>query len=66
MSFVNWMIDSLVSEDIIDLYFIISDLKTIFQTEAEICESAAFDSMTSATVNERVVDPNIPIGKQVF
>ena len=66
MSFVNWMIDSLASEDVIDLYFILSDLVDINLTEAEMCESACFDSLASATSREYNGEKCIPIGKQVF
>lgn len=66
MSFVNWMINSLASEDVIDLYFILSDLVDINLTEAEMCESACLNSLASATVREYNGENNIPIGKQVF
>lgn len=64
MSFVTWMIDSLASEDVIDLYFILSDLFDINQTPAELAELAHYDSVTSGT--EFDINPNVPIGKQVF
>lgn len=48
MSFVNRVIDSLASEDVIDLYFILSDLVDINLTEAEITENACNDAMASA------------------
>ena len=51
MSFVNWVIDSLASEDVIDLYFILSDLVDINLTEEERCETAYFDALASATVS---------------
>jgi len=66
MSFVNWMIDSLASEDVIDLYFILSDLVDIHLTEAEMCESACFDALASATVAEYNGESKIPIGKLVL
>ena len=66
MSFVNWMIDSFASEDVIDLYFILSDLVDINLTETEICESACFDSLASAAVCELTGDSKIPLGKQVL
>ena len=77
MSFFNWMVDSMASEDVIDLYFILSDLVDIELTEAEIYESAcydslatatvrAYDSMAAATVNECQVNSNIPLGKMVL
>jgi len=66
MSFVNWMIDSLASEDVIDLYFIMSDLVDINLTEAEKCESAFFDSLANVAAREYHGEKYIPIGKQVF
>lgn len=66
MSFVNWMIDSLASESVIDLYFILSDLVDINLTDVEICETAALDSLASATVMDQSGDKSIPIGKQVY
>ena len=46
---VNWVIDTLASEDIIDLYFILSDLADIEMSEAEMSEMAYFDAMASET-----------------
>ena len=66
MSFVNLWIDSLPSEDVIDLYFIMSDLVDINLTDVEICERASFDSLASATLRECNGEKYIPIGKQVF
>ena len=66
MSFVNWVIDSLASEDIIDLYFILSDLVDINLTEEERCETAYFDALASATVSGQRGDSGTPIGKLVL
>ena len=66
MSFVNLLIDSLPSEDVIDLYFIMSDLVDINLTDVEMCERASLDSLASATVREYNGEKYIPIGKQVF
>jgi hypothetical protein len=66
MSFVNLLIDSLPSEDVIDLYFIMSDLVDINLTDSELCECASFDSLASATAREYNGEKYIPIGKQVF
>jgi len=66
MSFVNWVIDSLASEDVIDLYFILSDLVDIDLTDAEIAESACFDALANATARDGKFDRNIPLGKQVY
>ena len=68
MSIVNWVINSLAGEDIIDLYFVLSDLVDIPITEAEAAETAYFDSLASHTVESHNdgVDGNIPIGKMVL
>ncbi|MFC1996748.1 hypothetical protein ACFLXI_03960 [Chloroflexota bacterium] len=66
MSFVNWVYDTLASEDVIDLYFILSDLVDINLSDVEICESAYCDSLASAADREHQKDSQIPIGKQVF
>ena len=64
MSFVDWVFD--VSEEIIDLYFIMSDLVDVNLTEAQRCESAHCDSMASATVRDHAEERHIPIGKRVL
>ena len=66
MSFVNLMIDSLSGEDVIDLYFIMSDLVDINLTDVEMCERASFDSLANASVREYNGEKYVPIGKQVF
>ena len=66
MSIVNWVINSLAGEDIIDLYFVMSDLIDIDLTEAEIYESASYDSLASSAVNEYQGNGNIPMGKVVL
>ena len=65
MSFTRWVFDTLASEEVIDLYFIQSDLIDINLTDAEICESDYYDSLANATVCEHKKDNRIPIGKQV-
>jgi len=47
MSFVNWVIDSLASEDVIDLYFVLSDLKDIFLTPLQWAQQWWGDAATS-------------------
>ena len=62
----EFIIDRLPSEDVIDAYFIMSDLVDINLTDIEICERASFDSLASATVRESKSERYVPIGKQVF
>lgn len=67
MSFVNRVIDFLVSEDVIDLYFILSDLVDINLTEAEIYETAECDAFATATAHEnKIKNKKIPLGKLVL
>jgi hypothetical protein len=66
MSFVSWVFDSLAGEDVIDLYFIMSDLVDINLTEAEIYESAHYDSLACSSARENSGNYNTPIGKQVL
>ena len=64
----SWVSDRLASSDIIDLYFVLSDLADITLTESEYYESAYFDSMATHTLVE--IDDNkyenIPLGKLVL
>jgi hypothetical protein len=64
----SWVADRFTSSDIIDLYFIVSDLVDIPLTEAELCETAYFDSLASHTVEgfKTSKSVNIPIGKLVL
>lgn len=66
MSFVNWVINSLASEDVVDLYFILSDLVDIDLSEAEIVENACSDALAIATTSDGYKEHNIPIGKRVL
>lgn len=67
MSFVDWVIDTLASEDVIDLYFILSDLVDINLSEAEIYETAHYDAFASATVRESEGKKRrVPLGKLVL
>jgi len=67
MSFINWVIDRLPEEDVIDLYFVVSDLKEIFLTDAEKCESNCFDSLATGIANERSGEKSdVQIGKKVY
>ena len=62
----DWLVDRFDGETVINAYFILSDLVDINLTEAEICESACFDSLANATVSEHKGDSKIPLGKQVY
>jgi hypothetical protein len=64
----NWVADRFASSDIIDLYFVLSDLVDIHLTEAERCEAAYFDAKTihSAEGMNSSQYGNIPLGKLVL
>jgi len=65
-TFVNWVIDSFASDEVIDLYFILSDLVDIELSDTEICETAYFDSLATAAVREYSEERGIPLGKLVL
>ncbi len=66
MNFINWIIDSLASSDVIDAYFIQSDLVDINLTEAELCEIACFDALATDIVNKKCKKDKRPMGKRVY
>lgn len=66
--FFTWVADRFTSSDIIDLYFVLSDLVDIPLTEAERYETAYFDSLATHTVEGINAGKygNIPLGKLVL
>lgn len=64
----NWVADTLARSDIIDLYFIVSDLVDIPISEAEACETAYFDAMATNTSETAGTGQRkrIPLGKLVL
>ncbi len=62
----NWIVDTMARTEILDLYFVITDLIDIPQTRAELAERAYYDSMASYTVNEIQATQGVPIGKLVI
>lgn len=66
-TFVNWLIDTLASDDVIDLYFILSDLVDIPLSEAELCETAYYDALATQTMRDyNDAGRTVPIGKLVI
>jgi len=71
---VNWVIDSLSSEDVIDLYFILSDLVDIPETDEQIGERQIGDAQSQGTrfgfrrnsKGGTYDESDISFGKQVF
>ena len=62
----NWFADTMARTDIIDLYFIVSDLIDIPLSEAELCQTAFYDSMAMYTVENAGTYNGIPLGKLVL
>lgn len=67
----NWVADTFARTDIIDLYFIISDLVDIPISEAEAAQSAHYDAFASATTGaksaQQIADEKgVPLGKLVL
>jgi hypothetical protein len=64
-AFINWFIDSMASEDVIDLYFILTDMVDINLTDAEICQTAYYDALATQTAANVSCDSGTPSGKMV-
>lgn len=66
-SFINWFIDSMASEDVIDLYFILSDMVEIDIGVEEHAERGHLDATAMhVNSNHRGDDRGIPLGKRVY
>ena len=68
MSLVNWILDQLndgLSGDVIDSYFVMSDLKDIRLTDAELVQTAECDSLAEKTTKRKNKNRR-PIGKTVY
>ena len=73
MSIFNWLFDRMASEDIIDLHFILSDMKDVFIPESEHLETQHYDSYTRSRGNVSVKNGHVfkngkdmgPVGKYV-
>jgi len=62
MSVFDWIFDA--ANDVIDLYFVQSDLYDIDITEAERCKMAHYDSMASE--NDQPDDDPRPMGMRQY
>ncbi len=63
----NWLVDTMARTEILDLYFVVTDLIDIPCTPAEAAESAFYDSLATRTVNNfNLSNSNVPIGKLVI
>jgi len=64
MSFLELIWDA--AHDVIDSYFIQSELVEVNLTDAERCETAFYDSLATSAVGEKKHRRSVPIGKQVW
>ena len=64
----NWVTEHFDSSNIIDLYFVVSDLIEIPLTETERYQTAYFDAYATHTSDGGISsnEVNIPLGKQVW
>jgi hypothetical protein len=63
----NWLVDTMARTEILDLYFVVTDLIVIPQTPAELAERGHYDAMCIRAVNETDLSKNsVPIGKLVI
>lgn len=69
----NWVADTFARNDVIDLYFVVSDLVDIPRSEDEIWQDRHFDAMAAHTANGRkgggsnpYTGDDTPIGKTVI
>jgi hypothetical protein len=67
-TFLTWIADRFTNTDIIDLYFILSDLVDIPISETVLFESAHYDSLATHTTERFQPGDlgNIPLGKLVL
>ena len=65
---IDWFAEKFSNLDFIDLYFVLSDLKDIPLTEAELCETALLDSFATNSAERHLTsrERTIPIGKLVI
>ena len=61
----NWFADTMARTDVIDLYFIVSDLVDLTITDAERCQTAHYDAMAMSSLGEGHAS-NVPLGKLVL
>ena len=62
----NWFDSTMARTDIIDLYFIVSDLVDIPISEAERCQTAYYDSMATEVAGSAIDHDGVPLGKLVL
>jgi hypothetical protein len=62
----DWSFEAAASDEIIDLYFIYSDMADIELSDMELYESAQYDALTNAALGEQNREGFVPLGKQVY
>ena len=65
----DWLIDTMARTEVIDLYFVVSDLIEIPQTAEQIAETASYDALAVSAVREsgpQVKPKRQPLGKLVY
>ena len=63
----NWVADIFARSDIIDLYFVVSDLVDVHLSDAEISENAFLDAFATQSVSvSKNQNNSIPLGKKVY
>ncbi|MBN1666718.1 MAG: hypothetical protein JW862_06505 [Anaerolineales bacterium] len=65
-SIYNWLVDTMARTDVIDLFFVVSELIDIPQSEHDIAERAYYDSMACATAQHARTSGQKPLDKTVF
>ena len=65
-SIFNWLVDTMARTDVIDLYFVVSDLIDIPQSEEQLAENAYYDAMAVAAAQDNQQYHNKPLDKCVF
>ena len=58
MSLVRWLIDALAFEDVIDAYFVLTDMVELNITDAEQHESVCYEALAKDIVNKAKKDTN--------
>ena len=64
--FLDWLVDTMARTEVIDLYFVNSDLVEIPQSDIEIAEAAGYDSLARNIAAEERGERRKPLGKIVL
>jgi hypothetical protein len=64
MKLIDWVIET--TNDVIDAFFIQSNLVDVKLTDTEMVEKAALDELTNETLRRAKNDDSRPIGKKVL